>query len=230
MTPIALTPQALTDTTLINSALVESDETELVLMSFEEFLVWHPEDGRRFELINGVPQEMPNPIGRHEDIAGYLSGELFVHLRQSNPNWFVPKSATVKPDREKMGYKPDVVVLDRSQLSAEPLWESSSSVIHGATIPFIIEVVSQNWRDDYDYKFSDYEAMGIREYWIVDFRAIGSARVLGNPKQPTISICALGDDGYELTRYYSEDSLVSRVLPALALTVNDIFAAALSLS
>jgi Uma2 family endonuclease len=228
MTPIALTPQALTDTTLINSALVESDETELVLMSFEEFLVWHPEDGRRFELINGVPREMPNPIGRHEDISGCLSGELFVHLRQSNPNWFVPKSATVKPDRDKMGYKPDVVVLDRSQLAKEPLWESSSSVIRGVTIPLIIEVVSQNWRDDYDYKFSDYEAMGIREYWIVDFRAIASSRVLGKPKQPTITVCSLVDDGYELTRYCVGDSIVSPVLPGLMWAVNNVFAAALS--
>jgi Uma2 family endonuclease len=226
MTPIALTPQALTDTTLINSALVESDETELVLMSFEEFLVWHPEDGRRFELINGVPREMPNPIGRHEDIAGFLALVLGMALLQTNPNWFVPKSATVKPDREKTGFKPDVVVLDRSQLAKEPLWESSSSVIRGTTIPLIIEVVSQNWRDDYDYKFSDYEAMGIQEYWIVDFRAIASSRVLGKPKQPTITVCSLVDDGYELTRYCAGDSIVSPMLPRLMLAVNNVFAAA----
>jgi Uma2 family endonuclease len=228
MTPIAISPQDLTDPALTDSALTESEATELVLMSFEEFLVWHPENGRRFELIHGVPREMPNPIGRHEDIAGYLSGELFVHLRQSNPSWFVPKSATVKPDREKTGYKPDVVVLDRSQLSAEPLWDSSSSVIHGATIPLIIEVVSQNWRDDYDYKFSDYEAMGIREYWIVDFRAIASSRVLGKPKQPTITVCELVDDGYELKRYYAGDSVVSGGVPGLVLSVNDVFAAAVA--
>jgi Uma2 family endonuclease len=213
----------------MDGSSIEPGSIEPALMTFESFLQWHPEDGRQFELIHGVPRKILSQTGAHEDIAGRLFLEIFVHLRQFHPNWYVPKSATVKSDREKTGYKPDVVVLDRSQLSAEPLWEGSSSVIHGATIPLIIEVVSQHWRDDYDYKFSDYEAMGIQEYWIVDFRAIGSARVLGNPKQPTITVCALGDDGYELTRYYAEDPLVSRVLPALDLTVNDIFAAALSL-
>jgi Uma2 family endonuclease len=212
----------------MNLSSVDLGAIEPGLMTFESFLDWHPEDGRRFELIHGVPREVLNQTGAHEDIAGRLFFDVFVHLRQSDPNWFVPKSATVKPDRDKMGYKPDVVVLDRSQLAKEPLWESSSSVIHGATIPLIIEVVSQNWRDDYDYKFSDYEAMGIQEYWIVDFRAIASSRVLGKPKQPTITVCSLVDDGYELTRYCAGDSIVSPVLPGLMWAVNNVFAAALS--
>jgi Uma2 family endonuclease len=215
--------------TRMNLSATELGAIEPQSMTFESFLNWHPEDGRRFELIHGVPREILNLSGDHESIAGYLFFELFVHLRQSNPNWFVPKSATVKPDREKTGFKPDVVVLDRSQLAKEPLWESSSSVIHGATIPLIIEVVSQNWRDDYDYKFSDYEAMGIREYWIVDFRAIASSRVLGKPKQPTITVCALVDDGYELKRYYAGNSIVSLVLPGLILAVDNVFAAALTM-
>ncbi len=35
------------------------------LMSFEAFLEWHPEDGRVFELIRGIPREV-NPKGTHE--------------------------------------------------------------------------------------------------------------------------------------------------------------------
>lgn len=206
--------------------LTDAQPPDAKLMTFEEFLEWHPEDGRRFELIGGVPQEMPNPIGPHEDVSGYLSGELFVHLREFNSNWYVPKSATIKPEREKTGYRPDVVVLDRTQLVREPLWLSSSSVIYGATIPLVIEVVSQNWRDDYDHKFSDYEAMGIREYWLVDFRALAAVRALGGPKQPTITVCELVEDSYTLKRFYAGDRLVSQVLPTFVLLVDDVFAAA----
>jgi Uma2 family endonuclease len=87
-------------------------------------------------------------------------------------------------------------------------------------------VVSQNWRDDYDYKFSDYEAMGIQEYWLVDFRALAAARAIGQPKQPTITLCTLVEEGYELKRYHTGDMLKSFVLPELQLSVDEVFAAA----
>ena len=57
----------------------------------------------------------------------------------------------------------------------------------------IIEVVSTNWRDDYLTKLRDYEEIGIKEYWIVDYLALGGRRYIGNPKQPTISIYQLVD-------------------------------------
>jgi len=81
-----------------------------------------------------------------------------------------------------------VVLLDRSKLADEPLWQSASSIVNGASIPLVIEVVSTNWRTDYDVKLSDYEAMGIREYWLVDYLALAAARAIGKPKQPTITV------------------------------------------
>lgn len=203
-------------------------ESEASLMTFEEFLAWHPEDGRQFELIKGVAEEMPNPVGPHEDICGFLILILGMQLMKLNPAWYVPKSATVKPRREGTGYKPDVIVLDRGKLADEPLWASASSVVNGASIPLVIEVVSTNWRVDYDYKFSDYEAMGIREYWLVDYRALAAARAIGKPKQPTITVCSLTDDGYELARFHGGDVLVSQVLPELELAVADVFAVAVA--
>ncbi len=38
----------------------------------------------------------------------------------------------------------------------------------------IVEVVSNNWRNDYLLKAADYEEMGIPEYWIVDYAALGN--------------------------------------------------------
>jgi len=33
-------------------------------------------------------------------------------------------------------------------------------------------------------KLADYEALGIVEYWIVDYLALGASRYTGKPKQP----------------------------------------------
>lgn len=43
-------------------------------MSFDEFLAWYPDDGRRYELIEGGVVEML-PTGPHEDIGGFLTAE-----------------------------------------------------------------------------------------------------------------------------------------------------------
>ncbi len=40
--------------------------------------------------------------------------------------------------------------------------------------------------------------MGIPEYWIVYFRALGAVRYPGKPKQITITICQMVDDEYQL--------------------------------
>lgn len=129
----------------------------------------------------------------------------------------------VKPPRPNAVYIPDVAVLDARELANEPLWEKSSTVCHGNIIKLVVEVISTNWRDDYGLKLADYEAMGIAEYWIVDFRALGAARVIGQPKQPTLTICTLGDDGYQLQRFTGAMPLASQIFPNLSLTAQQIF-------
>ncbi|MBC6423510.1 MAG: Uma2 family endonuclease [Hormoscilla sp. SP12CHS1] len=77
----------------------------------------------------------------------------------------------------------------------------------GESVRLIVEVVSTNWRDDYFLKATDYEEMGIPEYWIFDYRALGGRRFIGNPKQPTISVYTLVDGEYEVSQF-REDNLI----------------------
>lgn len=196
------------------------------LMSFEEFVEWHPDEGQPYELFDGVPRKMPNATGPHQDVGGFLAGTLFVTLRAHCPDWYVPSSATIKPLRDQEGYKPDVVILDRTQLENEPLWKKRSSIVNGSSVPLIIEIVSTNWRDDYYRKLAEYEAMGIAEYWMVDYAALGGVRYIGKPKQPTITVCVLVEGEYELRQFRAGDVMVSAVLPELALTVDEVLAIA----
>ena len=193
-------------------------------MSFEAFLEWYPEDGRRYELIQGCVVEM-FPTGPHEDIGGFISAELNFEIRRKNLPFSIPRTCVVKPRSEGSGYLPDVVVLNRNLLKQEPRWPSASVVQYGETTPLVVEVVSTNWRDDYGHKFVEYEAMGIAEYWMVDFRALGAVRHIGKPKQPTITICQLEEGEYQIQRFVAGETLVSSVFPQLNLTADAIFAA-----
>ena len=197
----------------------------LGLMSFETFLEWHPEDGQQYELIEGSVVEML-PTGPHEDVGGFLVAELNFVIRQNQLPYSIPRTCLIKPQTEGAGYRPDIVVLNRELVKQEPLWPTASVIQNGVTAPLVIEVVSTNWRDDYGHKLVEYEAMGISEYWLVDFRALGAMRHIGKPKQPTITICQLEGEEYQIQRFVAGDTLVSGVFPQLRLTTDAVFVAA----
>jgi len=196
------------------------------LVTFEEFAAWRP-DGGRYELHDGVIVEMSQPVGEHEDVTGFLVCRVSVEIYKSNLPYIIPKTALVKPPESSSGYSPDVLLINRENLVNEPLWKKESTAMYGASIPFVIEVVSTNWRDDYHKKFADYEIMGIPEYWIVDYAALGSREFIGDPKQPTIFVCELVDGEYTKKMYRGSDLIVSPQFPDINLTAQQIFDSAL---
>lgn len=194
------------------------------LVTFEEFTQWKPEGGR-YELHDGVIVEMSQPTGDLEDVVGFLALEISVDIKRLNLPYFIPKTALVKPPENESGYSPDILVVNRPNLVNEPLWKKQSTVTQGASVPLVIEVVSTNWRDDYFTKLGQYEAVGIPEYWIVDYAAFGGRRFLGNPKQPAISIYSLVEGEYQVSQFRGDDRIISPTFPELSLTANQIFQA-----
>ncbi|KOP23268.1 hypothetical protein AMR41_27230 [Hapalosiphon sp. MRB220] len=194
------------------------------LVTFDEFFTWYPENAqRRYELHDGVIIEMPPPTGDHEEVVGFLVGEIVTEYKRLKLPYFIPKTAFVKPFESESAYSPDVVILNRPNLVNEPLWKKASTVTQAESIPLVIEVVSTNWRDDYLKKVADYEAVGIAEYWIVDYAALGGRRFIGNPKQPTISIYALVEGEYQINLFRGDERIVSPTFPELNLTAQQIF-------
>ena len=194
------------------------------LVTFVEFAEWKPE-GKICELYNGVIVEMPQPTGDHEDIGSFLGETITAEYLRLNLPYRIPKTVLVKPPSAESAYAPDVLVLNRSNLVNEPLWKKSATVVQGASIVLVIEVVSTNWRDDYLTKLKDYEEMGIPEYWIVDYLGIGGRRFIGNPKQPTLLVHELIDGEYQVSAFRGDDRVISPTFPELNLTANQIFEA-----
>ncbi|MCG6133183.1 MAG: Uma2 family endonuclease [Nostoc sp. LLA-1] len=194
------------------------------LVTFEDFAAWRPEGGR-YELHDGVIVEMAQPVGDHEDMVGFIARKLTVEFDRLNLPYTIPKTALIKPSTSESAYSPDILLLNRTNLVNEPLWKKESTVSLAASIPLVIEVVSLNWRDDYFTKLGQYEAIGISEYWIVDYAALGGRKFIGNPKQPTISIYQLIDDEYQVTQFRDSDRIVSPTFPELNLTAKQIFQA-----
>ncbi len=193
-------------------------------LTFDEFAAWKP-DGSRYELHDGVPTEMPQPLGKHEDIASFLAEQLTAEYLRLNLPYRIPKNVLLKTPEAESAYLPDVLVLNRPNLVHEPLWAKASTVTLAASIPLVIEVVSRNWRIDYLTKVKDYEEIGICEYWVVDYLGLGGRRFIGNPKQPTIFIYELVDGEYQVSIFRGQERLVSPTFPELMLRVEEVFQA-----
>jgi Uma2 family endonuclease len=197
------------------------------LVTFEDFIEWYPNTGIRYELHDGVIAEMPKPTGKHSNVTGFLMEELVLAIVEAGKRgiWTILRESIVKTSNEKSGYEPDIIVLNQENISSEPRWESESIIQNAQSVKLIIEVVSTNWRDDYFKKLADYEEMGILEYWIVDYAALGGRNFIGDPKEPTISIHQLIDGEYQVHQFKGDIQIVSPTFPELSLRAEQIFQA-----
>lgn len=196
---------------------------ELKLYTIDEFINWYPDSPSRYELHKGVIVEMPPPTGKHEGVTGFLAVRIAFELLQMGLAYRIPKTAFIKtPDNESL-YSPDILVQNYDNVKNEPLWEKQSILCSPVSIPLVVEVVSTNWQDDYYEKFGNYEKMGIPEYWIVDYAALGGRKFIGNPKIPTIFVCELIDGEYQMTPFTGNNRIVSPTFPQLNLTAQQVF-------
>jgi Uma2 family endonuclease len=116
-----------------------------------------PDDGNRYELIDGMLHVSPSPVPRHQ----FVLGELFFALRLVCPPDLLVMVAPmdVQPDREN-SLQPDVLVTRPGDFGPRNL----------PTAPLLaVEVLSPSTRlYDLNIKRSAYEKMGVGSYWIVD--------------------------------------------------------------
>lgn len=191
-------------------------------VSFEQFTDWYPNHSEyRYELRHGAIYQVPKPRGQHSELAGSIAKRLNYAIDAAALPYLIPRECVVKLG-DDTGYEPDVIVLDRAAITTEPLWQKASSVENGASVKLIIEVVSGNWQDDYEVKLAAYEAVGIVEYWIVDYAGLGGFRHIGRPKQPTLTVCRLIEGEYEVARMRGDERVESLALPLLEMSAKEI--------
>jgi Uma2 family endonuclease len=123
-------------------------------LSVEEFLTRYGGDNR-YELIDGEVFDL-EPTGSHEEIAAFLTTKLCVQIDALSLPWFVLQRGLLRPSAPAMtAFRPDVAVVDRTELINEPLWSEQSILTLGRSLKFVAEVVSRNWQNDDARKVED---------------------------------------------------------------------------
>ncbi|MGB3787703.1 MAG: Uma2 family endonuclease [Phormidesmis sp.] len=190
-------------------------------ITVDRFLAQYGEDNR-YELIDGEVFDL-EPTGPHEQVSAFIDRKLNVQIENLNLPYFVLQRGTLKPLGNFTAFRPDIMVVDDRALSQEPLWKRESILTMGQSIKFVAEVVSNNWQNDYARKFEDYAILGIPEHWIADYEGLGGEVFIGRPKQPTLTLCVLGEDGrYQTTALRGDDAIASPTFPELSLTADQV--------
>jgi Uma2 family endonuclease len=116
-----------------------------------------PDDGNRYELIDGMLHVSPCPVPRHQVVVG----EVYYLLRTACPRGLLALFAPmdVQPDRET-SLQPDILVARASDFGPRNL---------PAAPLLAVEVLSSSTRlYDLNTKRFAYEKMGVPSYWIID--------------------------------------------------------------
>jgi len=157
-------------------------------LKFNEFIAICPENGI-YELVNGEIVKMAT-TRNHDDVAEFTDRQFYQEIERLKLNYVVKRGITIKTTTKEgteQGRVPDVSVIDRT------LWRAERKAYAALESPIqlAVEVVSTNWEDDYVDKLDEYERLGLAEYWIIDYLAIGKREYLGNPKIPTVFVFSL---------------------------------------
>jgi Uma2 family endonuclease len=195
--------------------------TPTQMLTVEAFLEQY-RDRPRYELADGELIDM-DPTGPHEAVGGKLATQIGMAITAAKLPWFIPRTCLIRPFAEvQTARRPDVVVLDETEIGAEPFWQQEPVITFGKTIKLVVEVVSSNWETDYARKVEEYALLGIPEYWIADYRGLGGVAFIGKPKQPTFTVCELQGEEYVKRQYRLGETIASKLLPSLQFRLDDI--------
>jgi Uma2 family endonuclease len=158
-----------------------------------------PDDGKRYEIVDGVLYMSPSPSPPHQRIAGRFYYYLLTYVEFIGLGlvFQAPLDVQLTPDRV---VQPDVFVLLNSSLH-----KYTETYIIGAP-DLVVEIASPSTAIfDRHEKLEVYAKSGVPEYWIVE------------PGTKTVEVLALHAGAYRsLGIFRGRASLPSRVVPEIA--------------
>ncbi|MBI1814502.1 MAG: Uma2 family endonuclease [Deltaproteobacteria bacterium] len=164
-----------------------------------------PNDGKRYELIDGALHVSPSPVTIHQKISARLMVRLYAHVEAAQLGTVLAAPMDVILSRHDI-VQPDLLFISNER--ADIITEKN---IQGAP-DLLVEILSQDREHDLVTKRRLYARYGVTEYWIIDpthvgiqtFRRPGRARFF----RPPVTIRRM---------------LTTALLPGFALDVRDLW-------
>jgi Uma2 family endonuclease len=169
--------------------------------------IWDtPDDGKRYEVIDGALYVTPPPGWGHQRSLHKLSYLVTRHVYENGLGEVSQAPVGVKLDDEN-GIEPDLIFIsnERRHIIVE-------RGVHGAP-DLVVEVLSPRTQSrDRGVKMRRYAAAGVPHYWLLNYR------------RPELEAYRLRGDHYELVgRYHPGDVFRPELFPGLEIAIDAIF-------
>jgi Uma2 family endonuclease len=180
---------------------------DLKHLTYEKYLAL-PEMKRRYSIIDGELLMAAAPTPDHQTVVQetFVKLDAFVRAQRLGRVFLAPLDVVIQRDPLRTR-QPDLLFISNARRYIIGL-----QVIEGGP-DLVIEVLSPaNTRRELEEKLLDYQAIGVREAWII------------GPQGRTVEVLKLASERIErLGLYGLGDVIVSQTLPEFHLTVNEIF-------
>lgn len=165
-------------------------------MTYEEFLEWADEDTLA-EWVDGAVEFMSPASTRHQQISRFLLRIMAQWAEDHDAGEVIDAPFQMRLSNVKRGREPDILFVAQANLS-----RLQAAYLDGPA-DLAVEIVSpESALRDRGAKYAEYEAGGVREYWIVD------------AQEQRADFFLLADDGrYERQRPNTDGVYRCAVLP-----------------
>ncbi|AFY39698.1 protein of unknown function DUF820 [[Leptolyngbya] sp. PCC 7376] len=175
--------------------------------SFEEYCQYDDGTNTRYELDNGRLIAMTPPKGLHFLIAQRLERIFTAQIQKQQQSWLCLKEAGLRTTEHK-SRMPDLMVVEEKYFMAlldEALIFEQPPIV-------VVEIVSpESIIRDYSYKRSEYAAIGVPEYWIID------------PQEQKVIVLIFNEGLYDETVFSGAEKIASPQFPKLVTTPQELF-------
>ncbi|NCJ06217.1 Uma2 family endonuclease [Synechococcales cyanobacterium C] len=178
-------------------------------LTFEEYLAYDDGTDHHYELVDGQLILMTPPRVEHFLIVDFIDMALRAEMQKRSLPWLTFRESGVRTGYAKSRLT-DLCIVDQAQ-AKELLGQSA---VFQTAPQLIVEVVSpDSIARDYRYKRSEYAALEVPEYWIVD------------PLEAKFTLLVWEEGWYEETVLTGTQALASVTFPEVSLTVDQILSA-----
>jgi len=167
-----------------------------------------PNDGKRYEIINGVLFVANAPNLDHQFAVMEIAAELRNYAKAEGLGHVYVAPCEVHLSERSKPVQPDIFFVRQERLP-----ERRAAFFDGAP-DLIVEVISpSSIRLDRVTKFTEYEQTGVQEYWLAD------------PVAHIVEVYVLSNGEYALLgTFQKEETIQSQIFIDIKIMVNNIFA------
>jgi Uma2 family endonuclease len=166
-----------------------------------------PNDGWKYEIIDGVLHMSPPPLIVHQRLSVRLSTLMHTYAEKNRLGVVLTAPCGVRLPGQSIPFEPDILFVRHERLAIV-----GERYVEG-TPDLIVEILSpSNAAYDLETKFQVYQDAGVPEYWLV------------NPWEKTVTLYRLVDGVYTLTGQHGvKESVASQELTDFTLPIQTLF-------